>query len=42
MSGLITCPVLVKRQNDLKFHSVAVVWSRRQPTPVRFDNRFTN
>jgi hypothetical protein len=39
MSVRFICPEPVKRQNDLKFHSVGAVWSRRQPAPMRFDNR---
>ena len=34
--------VLVKRQCDLKFHSVRVVCGCRQLPPVCFDNRFTD
>jgi len=42
MSVRFICSVPVKRQNDLKFHSVGVVGIRRQPAPMRFDNGFAN
>ena len=42
MSVRFICPVPVKRQNDLKFHSVGIVGIRRQQAPMRFDNGFAN